>query len=937
MITHVRRVTALSLAALATLFVGGVTPLPAQQAAAAAQEIALPDGVTRGASVEGITEYDLANGLQVLLFPDQSKQQITVNITYFVGSRHESYGETGMAHLLEHMLFKGTPEHPNVWKELADHGASPNGTTWFDRTNYFETFPASEKNLDWALDLEASRMVNSFVSREDLDSEMTVVRNEWESGENSPFGVLQERVMSTAYLWHNYGNSTIGARADIENVPIERLQAFYRKYYQPDNAALVVAGRFDPETALQLVAKKFGDIPKPDRTGANQLFTTYTREPAQDGERSVTLRRVGDEQITMAAFHVPAGSAEDFAAVDVLSHILGTEPAGRLYQALDAKGLAASSGASDWQLREPGMLYTWARVREGEPLQPATDAMLAALAAIGSDQPPTEEEVNRAKTDYLKNIELAFNNPQRIGLQLSTWTSMGDWRLFFLYRDRLEKVTPDAVRRVAATYLIPTNRTMGYFYPVDETPVRAEVPPTPDVEQMVAGYTGREAVAQGEAFDPSPGNIDSRTERFTLPNGLELALLPKENRGDAVTMRFTFRMGTEDALTGRAPASGLVAPMLRRGTEAHTRQQLEDELDRLKAQFGMGGGPTSVSGSITTVRGSLPQVVRLVAEMLKTPSFPADEFQTLKEEQLAGIESQMSNPQARAVTAYQRHMNTWPQGHPYYVPTLDERKQQIEDVTLDQVKAFWADFYGAQNGTISIVGDFDPAEMKSVLEEAFGDWDAKQPFERIANPYEDVPAVAQDIETPDKENAMMIAAQPVKMMDTDQDYPAMEIANYMIGGGSMLSSRLATKIRQEEGLSYGVGSSFGAPALDDSGQFLTYAIFAPQNSDAVVAAFREVMEDVVTNGFTQDELEAAKHGWLDSQQNSRANDGTVAGELNSQLYLGRTYDFVENEEDAVRDLTLEEVNSAVSRYLDPDRISIFRAGDFAGVEDTPTS
>jgi zinc protease len=780
-------------------------------------------------------------------------------------------------------------------------------------------------------------MVNSFIAQEDLDSEMTVVRNEWEAGENSPFGVLQERVMSTAYLWHNYGNSTIGARADIENVPIDRLQAFYRKYYQPDNAALVIAGRFDPETALQLVAEKFGDIPKPDRTGENQLFETYTAEPAQDGERSVTLRRVGDEQITMAAFHVPAGSTEDFAAVDVLSHILGTEPSGRLYQALDAKGLAASSGASDWQLREPGMLYTWARVRESEPLQPATDAMLAALDAIGSDQPPTEEEVNRAKTDYLKNIELAFNNPQGIALRLSTWTSMGDWRLFFLYRDRLENVTPDAVRRVAATYLIPTNRTMGYFHPVDETPMRAEVPPTPDVAEMVAGYQGREAVAEGEAFDPSPENIDTRTERTTLSNGLELALLPKETRGDAVTMRFTFRMGTEDALMGRAPAAGLVAPMLRRGTETHTRQQIEDKLDSLKAQFGMGGGPTSVSGSITTVRASLPDVVRLVAEMLKTPSFPAEEFRTLKEEQVAAIESQLSNPQARAVTAYQRHMNDWPEGHPYYVPTLEERKDQIEGATLDEVKAFWSDFYGAQNGTVSIVGDFDPAEMKSVLQEAFGDWDAKQPFERIANPYEDVPTVAQDIETPDKENAMMIAAQPVQMSDSDQDYPAMELGNYILGGGSMLNSRLATKIRQEEGLSYGVGSNFGAPALDDSGQFLAYAIFAPQNADAVVAAFRDVIDDVVTNGFTEEEIEAAKQGWLDAQRNSRANDGTVAGQLNSQLYLERTYEFTREEEEAVRSLTVEDVNSAVRRHIDPSRISIFRAGDFAGVEETPTS
>ena len=236
---------------------------------AGTRAVAVAQEITQVASVEGITEYVLPNGLRVLLFPDASKPTTTVNITYFVGSRHEGYGETGMAHLLEHLSFKGTPDHPDIFQELTERGASPNATTWFDRTNYYETFPATQENLDWALDLEADRMVNSFISKDGLESEMTVVRNEMEWRENSPFNILLERTMSTAYLWHNYGNSTIGARSDVENVPIERLQAFYRKYYQPDNALLVIAGRFDTEKALELVMKMFGAIPRPDRSGAN--------------------------------------------------------------------------------------------------------------------------------------------------------------------------------------------------------------------------------------------------------------------------------------------------------------------------------------------------------------------------------------------------------------------------------------------------------------------------------------------------------------------------------------------------------------------------------------------------------------------------------------------------------------------------------------------
>ena len=216
----------------------------------AAADVPKPAAPEKMTSVEGITEYRLANGLKVILFPDPSKPTITVNITYLVGSRHEGYGETGMAHLLEHMVFKGTPKHKEIWRELTEHGTRPNGTTWFDRTNYFETFDATDANLEWALDLESDRMVNSFIAKKDLDSEMTVVRNQFEAGENDPSEVLLARIYATAYLWHGYGRDTIGARSDIENVPIERLQAFYRNYYQPDNAVLVVAGKFDEAKTL---------------------------------------------------------------------------------------------------------------------------------------------------------------------------------------------------------------------------------------------------------------------------------------------------------------------------------------------------------------------------------------------------------------------------------------------------------------------------------------------------------------------------------------------------------------------------------------------------------------------------------------------------------------------------------------------------------------
>src|SRR4029077_1307417 len=226
----------------------------------------VPRGVEQQASLGGLTQYDYPNGLRVVLFPDPSNPKVTVNMTYLVGSRFEGYGETGMAHLLEHLNFIRSTNNRDIKKELTDHGAQWNGSTDYDRTNYFETVTAGDENLRWALGLEAERMVNMRMEKALLDTEMTVVRNEFERGENNAQNILEERVIATAYLWSNYGNSVIGSRADIEKVPIDRLAAFYRKYYQPDNAVVIIAGQFDVSKALAMVADTVGAIPKPTRT-----------------------------------------------------------------------------------------------------------------------------------------------------------------------------------------------------------------------------------------------------------------------------------------------------------------------------------------------------------------------------------------------------------------------------------------------------------------------------------------------------------------------------------------------------------------------------------------------------------------------------------------------------------------------------------------------
>jgi len=888
-----------------------------------AQENRLPTGIERITSVEGITEYRLGNGLKVLLFPDQTKQTMTVNVTYLVGSKHENYGESGMAHLLEHMVFKGSPKYLRPDDEFAKRGARSNGTTSFDRTNYFETFPASDDNLNWALVFEADRMVNSFIAEKDLKSEFSVVRNEFESGENNPFRVMIDKMLATAYQWHNYGNTTIGARSDIENVPVDRLQAFYKNFYQPDNAVLVVAGKIDEAKTLELVNKYFGAIPRPTRV----LRKLYTDEPVQDGERQVVVRRAGDTQLVMAGYHIAPGSHPDNAALSVLDSILSDTPSGRLHKNLVETKKASRVFSLAFSTREPGYTLFGVQLRKENSLDEARDVLLQTVEGVAA-KPPTAEEVERAKADILKNIELSLNSSDQVGIALSNYISQGDWRLLFLDRDRIRKVTPEDVRRVGANYLKQTNRTVGNFIPTEKID-RAEVPNVSgdEIAAMLKDYKGNATVAAGEVFDPSPANIESRTTRSNI-GGLKIALLPKENRGDAANVDLTLNFGDEKSLMNRASAASFAGQMLMRGTLKRTRQQIQDELNRLKANAIVGGDATSAFASIETTRQNLPAVIRLVGEILREPAFPASEFETLKQEALTALENQRSEPQSVARNFLLRHFNIYPKGHPFYARAVEEQIAEVKALTLDDVKKFYQDFYGASNGQMAVVGDFEAKDVTAAATEVFGNWKSPRPFERIKGEFRDVAAVNKNLETPDKANAFFVAQLNLKLRDDSPDYPALILGNYILGA-SGLNSRILERLRQKDGLSYGAGSRLSVSELDETGTFFASAIYAPENAAKLEAAFKEEIARMLKDGFSAEEVAAAKQGWAQSQQVSRTQDRRLARILNNYLYLGRTIAWDAEIERKVQALTPEQINQAMRKYITPDKITFIKAGDFA--------
>ena len=876
-------------------------------------------------SVEGITEYSFPNGLHLLLFPDDSKPKLTVNITYLVGSRHEGYGETGMAHLMEHMLFLRTKSGKDIKKELTDHGADWNGSTWYDRTNYFETVTASDENLAWAIGLEADRMTNMRIEKELLDTEMTVVRNEFEMGENSPSNILYQRTLEAAYSFHNYGKSTIGSRSDIENVPIDRLAAFYRKYYQPDDALLTIAGRFDSAKALDLVTKSLGALPRPQRI----LDKTYTVEPVQDGEREVTLRRVGDSQLIMVVYHTPAATHPDSAALEVLATVLGDTPSGRLHKALVESKKAVGTGADQTQLHDPGFLMATVRLKQDQSLDEARAITLKTIAGVVSE-PPSKEEVERAKARMLKQIDLDLNDSESIGVTISEYAASGDWRLLFLDRDRIKNVTEQDVARVAKTYLKDSNRTVGVFMPT-KSPDRTEVPAGPDAATLLKDYKGGAPIAEGELFSPTTANIEGRVVRSKLIGGARLALLPKKTRGGSVQAHVRLDFGDEHALFGERAVGQLTAGMLMRGTRNKTRQQIQDESDRLKARVWVGFDSSSVGAGIETIEASLPGALRLVAEVLREPSFPQSEFEQLKQERIAGIEANKSEPQFLGSLELQRLLHPYPAGDVRYVGTPDEQIAEFQKVTLDDVRKFYAQFYGASNATVAVNGQFAPPDLQKLVTELFGNWRSPSPFTRVPTAYQKVEAANRKIETADKQNALFVAGMNVRMKDDDPDYAAMLVANYIFGGSG--GSRLFKRIRDREGLSYGIGSSFSAPPKDDGAIFQVYGISAPQNCPKVEASFRDELARTVKDGFTTEEVASAKKSWQEEELVSRSDDYELLMETVRAERFDRTFQWQAELEAKVAALTPEQVSAAFRRHIDPAALSFVKAGDFkkAGV------
>lgn len=885
---------------------------------------ALPAGLAQGPSVEGVTQYTLDNGLRLVLAPDDSKPTTTVNMTYLVGSRHENYGQTGMAHLLEHMLFRGTPTLRNALGEFSKRGLEANGTTSSDRTNYFASFAADPETLKWYLDWQADVMVNALIDKQDLEAEMPVVRNEMESGENSPFRVLMQKLTAAAYQWHSYGKTTIGARSDVENVDIEQLRKFYHDYYQPDNAVLFVTGQFDTEQTLENIAKAFGSIPKPTRT----LRPEYTVEPVQDGTRTVTLRRHGGTPLIMSLYHLPSAASPEYMDLSLGISALGDTPSGQLYKNLVNKNLATSVFSFDSESHDPGYALFGAELKPDMDQQKALQVMNDTLEGLAKS-PLKETDLERIRSQWMTGWTQTYANPSRLASALSEAAASGDWRLFFLQRDRVEAAKLPQVQKALETWLVASNRSNGLYIPT-EKPLRAPEATTVDVAKLVQDYTGKDSGKAVEAFDPSPANIMARTDLQPLSLGkglgeVKMALLPKETRAERVEARLSIKFGSPDQLKNQTATAAAVASLLSTGTKKLNREQISDQFTAMQTQFSTSGSNGRLYLSLSSNRENLPKAIALALDVLRDANFPEDELKKYQQAVVTSLKSASTEPAALASQAIERYTNPWPKDDIRYTPSFEEGIERVQAVNIKQVRDFHQKFYGTGDVTFSAVGDFDKEEVRKALADGLQGWRKAPTYQRPDNPLQTVAPKVFDINTPDKANAFYLADLGLKLQDSDVDFPAVYLANYLLGLSE--TSRLWNRVRVEDGLSYNVRSQVEASSHEPHGSWTVYAIHAPSNSETLGKTIDDVLTQALKDGFSEQEVKEGVNALLNYRRLSRSQDTVVSSAWLNYLDLGRSFEWSEKMDQELQKLNAEQVNAALRKYLKPKEMVVAIAAD----------
>lgn len=867
-----------------------------------------PSGMQYVTTVEGISEYRLNNGLRVLLMPDNAKAITTVNMTYLVGSRHESLGQSGYAHLLEHMMYKGSQHFPAIAENIGLRGGRFNGTTNEDRTNYFESIPASDKDLEWLLSMEADRMQLARLTAEDLRTEIPVVINELEIHEANPYQVLVTRIKAVAYDWHGYGHAPIGERKDIERADIAQLQQFYQQYYRPDNAVLLIAGQFDTARTMRWIQQKFGAIPRP----ATALPTITSVEPVSQGERGVAVRRPAVFSLGMQAYRVPSALHPDFAALKLAGSMLSTDREQR-----DADQnivvLPINIGFQMPGYRDSGLAYFFTRTQSTINLAEQSTKVMNMVEGYGKRE-PGEADLTYFKNRYANGFNRILDNPETLAIRLSEYIALGDWRLFFIEKDRIAAVTMAQLKTVSQHYFQRDNRISGLLFG-EAAAKPVDIPPAPALDTVLSQFSHQDAYAPVADFDVSYANLQARSIRTRIGN-IDVVMLPKPTRGQRVYVDLRLHWGDEKSLFGKKWAEQMTDALLLNGAGKFGKESLAAERERLH-----------IAGSVrnfSTTREDLKESLELMMLNLKQPTF-AQAHNNIQSERMS-MDFSRSNPLQKAADAFASHFNLYPTSDVRRMETVQQSISEINALKATDIIDFHKEFYGASDGHLVIIGDFDPAQVIAVLTPELTGWESHAPYHAMPFSVAKRPPLQQRIDTPGQSNANYLARLYLPVGMDHPDYPALTVVNHLLGQAGF-ESRLLQRLRKKDGLSYHIGSELDPEPDQVLSRWQISATAAPANIGRLQQAIREELTLISEQGFQEQELQHAKARIAQANLQQKNSDAQLTGLWNMLLHQHQDLSWMEKREAAVQALTLTDLNRVARQYLQPGQWSVVITAD----------
>lgn len=891
---------------------------------------------------EKSVEYRLPNGLKVLLLPDQSTPVATLMVVYHVGSRNEAVGHTGSTHILEHMMFKGTPtfnkeKGTQIATVLESLGADYNATTWFDRTNYYETLPADK--LETALKLEADRMRNAFIKDSDRQSEMTVVRNELELGENDPSTVLDSQVYATVFREHPYHHPTIGWRSDVEGVPTARLKQFYDTFYWPNNATLMIVGDFEETTALNMIEKYFAPLsPSP-----SPIPPIYTVEPPQQGERRFVLRRAGELPIVEMAWPVCNGKNEDIYALLLLETILAKGVNSRLYQALVEKNLAVNVLAHTERLHDPGIFQIVATVQSEAKPNAVEEIIQKELTSLQKDL-VSEKELARAKK--LVNADFAYRIDSSAGLaaEIAEAISNGDWHLTLNFTKNVEAVTAERIQAVIKRYLTINNQTVGYFEPITEPKTETSdqtLNTTPNTKatlpalQQAANFHKRPT---GELKDPSliAGQADKkivpfaqRIKRVQFDNGSVLLMLPRQTV-PTVAIQGSLLVGDYLDPKERPMLAYITQEMLDKGTEHYSKTALAAELENMGAQFDFSTDAFRLSIDGRCLAKDVDKSISLLAEILRRPKFSQLELDKIKLQTVASLKEALVDTSQRA---YDRATQIiFDPSHPYYELPLSERIKSVESITLKDVEGFYKKYYGGATLILSLAGDIDPKAVEESTRTNFGNWaGGKNRRPEVATTTLQKEKKREDVPVKDKASADILIAQSHPLRRNSPEFYAAQLANNALGE-STLSSRLGLQVRDTEGLTYGITSHFFGMDIIDGFWGISLSV-NPENIDKAINSSLAVFQQYVKEGISEKELADRKGAAIGLFKVQLSSNSGIAARLNNMEFFQLGLDYIDRYPQIIEAITKTDIDKVIKDYFHPEKITIIVAGEVGKKEE----